>query len=74
MNWSKEFPKEDGDYLWVAMWGCGCCVRSYDICFIRDANTLGLLRLVYYLVYSVLQTNSKCAPLPMVRNQILIIF
>lgn len=35
LKWSKEFPKENGDYLWVEQWGCGCVIKS-GISFILD--------------------------------------
>ena len=26
MTWQKELPNSEGDWLFVIMWGCGCCV------------------------------------------------
>lgn len=38
MNWLKELPQEEGDYLWVEMWGCDCCVLKSGICWIFDVT------------------------------------
>ena len=38
LNWSKELPQTEGDYLWVAMWGCDCCVRKNGVVTIRDVT------------------------------------
>lgn len=38
-NWLTELPEEEGDYLWLNMWGCDCCcVRSSGICWIREVR------------------------------------
>ena len=34
MEWSKELPQAEGDYLWICMWSCGCCVRQSGICWV----------------------------------------
>lgn len=36
MNWQKEFPQENGDWLWVSMWGCACCIRESGIAWIHE--------------------------------------
>jgi hypothetical protein len=38
MNWLPDLPEEQGDYLWVNIWGCNCCVRSSGICWIREVE------------------------------------
>lgn len=38
-DWIKEgLPQEPGDYLWVAMWGCNCCVRQNGIAWIKTVE------------------------------------
>ena len=29
--WLQNTPIEPGDYLWVYMWGCNCCVAKCGI-------------------------------------------
>lgn len=36
--WLKEFPQEVGDFLWVSMWGCDCCVNKSGIAWIHDVT------------------------------------
>jgi hypothetical protein len=39
MNWiTGHYPQEKGDYLWVTMWGCNCCVRKSGIAWITDVE------------------------------------
>lgn len=35
LKWQKEPPDSEGDWLWVKMWGCGCCVCRSGIAFCR---------------------------------------
>lgn len=35
-NWLTELPEKEGDYLWINIWGCNCCVRSSGVCWIRE--------------------------------------
>jgi hypothetical protein len=37
-NWLKELPEESGDYLWVLMWTCDCCVNRSGIAWIEEAT------------------------------------
>lgn len=37
-DWQQELPQEPGDWLWVTMWGCGCCVHSCGIAYVFDAE------------------------------------
>jgi hypothetical protein len=36
--WVEEFPQESGDFLWVAMWGCDCCVHKSGIAWVYDVT------------------------------------
>lgn len=27
-GWQRELPQEEGDYLWVAQWSCGCARKA----------------------------------------------
>jgi hypothetical protein len=38
-EWVTEgYPQEEGDFLWVAMWSCDCCVRKSGVAFIFDVD------------------------------------
>jgi hypothetical protein len=37
LNWTKETPQENGDYLWIEQWDCGCLIKS-GIAFILDGE------------------------------------
>ena len=30
------YPQEPGDFLWVEMWGCDCCVNRSGIAWVHD--------------------------------------
>lgn len=34
MKWQKELPNTEGDWLWVIMWDCGCCIYKSGIVFV----------------------------------------
>jgi hypothetical protein len=44
--WQTRFPSQDmefdgfpdtkGDWLWVEMWGCGCCVHKCGVAWVHD--------------------------------------
>lgn len=36
MNWQREVPTEEGDWLWLCIWSCGCCVRSSGVAFVDE--------------------------------------
>ena len=36
MNWQQEFPQTEGDWLWVNMWGCACCIHKSGIAYVSD--------------------------------------
>ena len=36
MNWEKELPQTEGDYLWVVMWSCNCCIRRSGVVAVLD--------------------------------------
>lgn len=36
MKWSKHLPTKYGDYLWVVMWDCNCCVQNCGIAFVLN--------------------------------------
>ncbi|RJQ25048.1 hypothetical protein C4577_06595 [Candidatus Parcubacteria bacterium] len=37
-DWQKELPNEEGDWLWVSMWSCGCCVSKSGIAWIHQVD------------------------------------
>jgi hypothetical protein len=39
-KWQREQPATEGDWLWVEMWGCGCCVRNCGIAFVDGDGML----------------------------------
>lgn len=28
LKWQTNLPQEEGDYLWIEQWDCGCVLRS----------------------------------------------
>lgn len=36
MNWQKELPQKEGDYLWVIMWSCNCCIHKNGIVTVHE--------------------------------------
>ena len=38
MTWLEDYPQEKGNYLWVSVWGCDCCVRKSGIAWIYDVK------------------------------------
>lgn len=36
MKWQREVPTEEGDWLWLCIWCCGCCVRSSGVGFVDE--------------------------------------
>ena len=30
-DWQTSFPFEDGDWLWIRQWSCGCCLINSGI-------------------------------------------
>lgn len=41
MDWTNKLPQEPGDYLWVNMFGCDCCVSESGIAFIYNVIEYG---------------------------------
>jgi hypothetical protein len=41
ITWTKELPQKEGDYLWIAMWGCNCCINCNGIVTIHDITDGG---------------------------------
>jgi hypothetical protein len=37
-EWRREPPDEPGDWLWVSMWDCDCCVRDSGIAWVIDEH------------------------------------
>jgi len=35
----KDLPDSEGDWLWVYMWDCGCCVAKCGICWVTEYIT-----------------------------------
>ncbi len=39
MSWITDgYPQEEGDFLWVTMWGCNCCVNKSGIAWVHDVE------------------------------------
>ena len=38
VNWLRDLPEEQGNYLWINIWSCDCCVRSSGIAWIREVE------------------------------------
>jgi hypothetical protein len=36
-DWKQEIPSITGDWLWIHMMQCGCCVDDCGVCFIFDS-------------------------------------
>lgn len=41
MEWSNKLPQEPGDYLWVNMFMCDCCVSESGIAFVYYVDEYG---------------------------------
>ncbi len=39
MKWQAELPNAPGDWLWVTLWGCECCVRAAGIANIHELES-----------------------------------
>jgi hypothetical protein len=38
MEWFNNLPQHEGDFLWIWMWGCNCCVARNGIVTIKDVT------------------------------------
>lgn len=38
MNDWKHLPDSEGDWLWVVVWDCGCCVAGSGIAYVYDTD------------------------------------
>tara|TARA_Y100000310_G_C20534324_1_gene740090 strand:+ start:121 stop:444 length:324 start_codon:yes stop_codon:yes gene_type:complete len=38
MKWQKEKPDSEGDWLWVEMWTCNCCVHRSGIAWVQKVD------------------------------------
>ena len=57
LNWQKDLPDSPGDWLWIIMWECNCCVYKTGIAWIinneEEPNTSdSLIRLPSGLLLS----------------------
>ena len=37
-DYSRELPQQEGNYLWLCLWGCNCCVRQSGIAWVRTID------------------------------------
>ena len=35
-GWQRELPQEEGDWLWINQWSCGCCLMANGIAYIQE--------------------------------------
>jgi hypothetical protein len=33
-NWQTTWPEEEGDWLWIRQWGCGCCLIDAGVAWV----------------------------------------
>ena len=60
-DWTQELPQEDGEYLWLRLRSCQCCIDEVGYVWISDSTHSGMTTCCVYI-------NNENKPLYMYRR------